>query len=241
MRGRGRGRQSCGVIRRATTSRPPTAWRSSPAARGASAGRSSRSAGAPRLRRRRQLHPGPACGRRRRSRRCSPTTASRWRSVPTSPTSSTSSGCSPRRPRRSAASTSLVHAGRPDRLGSRWPTIDLREVRCLCSGPTCGARSSSTGRPRAGSVAEGRSSTCRVRSPARPAGPAGCAASKAAVEAITRVLAKELRARHHGQRCRPRVEDPGDPAAIADLVAFLVSGDGRSLNGQVIHVDGGTT
>jgi NAD(P)-dependent dehydrogenase (short-subunit alcohol dehydrogenase family) len=38
----------------------------------------------------------------------------------------------------------------------------------------------------------------------------------------------------------PGLENPGDPAVIADIAAFVVSGDGRSLNGQVIHVDGGT-
>jgi 3-oxoacyl-[acyl-carrier protein] reductase len=70
---------------------------------------------------------------------------------------------------------------------------------------------------------------------------AASAASSAAVEAMTRVLACELRGRHITVNAvAPGLENPGDPAAIADIAAFLVSGDGRSLNGQVIHVDGGT-
>jgi 3-oxoacyl-[acyl-carrier protein] reductase len=70
---------------------------------------------------------------------------------------------------------------------------------------------------------------------------AASAASKGAVEAMTRVLARELRGRHITVNAvAPGLENPGDPAAIADIAAFLVSGDGRSLNGQVIHVDGGT-
>jgi 3-oxoacyl-[acyl-carrier protein] reductase len=70
---------------------------------------------------------------------------------------------------------------------------------------------------------------------------AASAANSAAVEAMTRVLACELRGRHITVNAvAPGLENPGDPAAIAEVVAFLVSGDGRSLNGQVIHVDGGT-
>lgn len=70
---------------------------------------------------------------------------------------------------------------------------------------------------------------------------AASAASSAAVEAMTRVLACELRGRHITVNAvAPGLENPGDLAAIADIAAFLVSGDGRSLTGQVIHVDGGT-
>jgi 3-oxoacyl-[acyl-carrier protein] reductase len=70
---------------------------------------------------------------------------------------------------------------------------------------------------------------------------AASAASKGAVEAMTRVLAGELRGRHITVNAvAPGLENQGDPAVIADVVAFLVSGDGRSLNGQVIHVDCGT-
>jgi 3-oxoacyl-[acyl-carrier protein] reductase len=82
-------------------------------------------------------------------------------------------------------------------------------------------------------------SGCAV-APALPTD-AASAASSAAVEAMTRVLAGELRGRHITVNAvAPGLENPGDPAAIADIAAFLVSGDGRSLNGQVIHVDGGT-
>jgi 3-oxoacyl-[acyl-carrier protein] reductase len=70
---------------------------------------------------------------------------------------------------------------------------------------------------------------------------AASAASSAGVEAMTREFARELRGRHITVNAvAPGLENPGDPAAIADIAAFLVSGDGRSLNGQVIHVDGGT-
>ena len=70
---------------------------------------------------------------------------------------------------------------------------------------------------------------------------AGAAASTAAVEAMTRVHARELRGRHITVNAvEPRLDAPGAPADIALVVAFLVNGDGRSLNGQIIQVDGGT-
>ena len=82
-------------------------------------------------------------------------------------------------------------------------------------------------------------SGCAV-APALPTD-AASAASSAAVEAMTRVLAGELRGRHITVNAvAPGLENPGDPAVIVDVVAFLVSGDGRSLNGQVIRVDCGT-
>jgi 3-oxoacyl-[acyl-carrier protein] reductase len=69
---------------------------------------------------------------------------------------------------------------------------------------------------------------------------AGTAASSAAVEAMTRVHARELRARHITVNAvAPRVDNPGGPTDIALVVAFLVDGEGRSLNGQIIQVDGG--
>jgi 3-oxoacyl-[acyl-carrier protein] reductase len=70
---------------------------------------------------------------------------------------------------------------------------------------------------------------------------AASAASKGAVEAMTRVLAAEFRGRHITVNAvEPGLDNPGDPAVIADVVAFLVSSDGRSLNGQVIRLDCGT-
>ena len=64
---------------------------------------------------------------------------------------------------------------------------------------------------------------------------AAYAASKAAVEAITRVLALELRGRNITVNAvEPGLEHPGNAADIANLVAFLLSEDGRGVNGQVI-------
>jgi hypothetical protein len=57
---------------------------------------------------------------------------------------------------------------------------------------------------------------------------------------MTRVLAGEFPGATSVNAVAPGLENPGDPAVIADIAAFLVSGDGRSLNGQVSHVDGGT-
>lgn len=79
--------------------------------------------------------------------------------------------------------------------------------------------------------------SCAVGGPAVLAS-AGCAAGKvAAVEVITRVLAKELVGREitvnavvTGRHGAVR------PSAIADLVAYLVSRDARSLHGQVIRI-----
>ena len=79
-----------------------------------------------------------------------------------------------------------------------------------------------------------------VADPAVPCD-AGTAACDAAVEAMTRVHARELRGRHITVNAvEPRLDSPGRPRDIALVVAFLVDGDGRSLNGQIIHVDGGT-
>jgi 3-oxoacyl-[acyl-carrier protein] reductase len=70
---------------------------------------------------------------------------------------------------------------------------------------------------------------------------ASYAAGKGAVEAMTRVFARDLRARDITVNAVAAEGDgPDVAAAIADVVALLVSGDGRSLNGQVIRVDAGT-
>jgi 3-oxoacyl-[acyl-carrier protein] reductase len=68
---------------------------------------------------------------------------------------------------------------------------------------------------------------------------AGYAASKGAVDAITPVLAHELSARDITVNAIALgLERPGAAADIAELVAFLVSKDGRWVNGQVIRASG---
>lgn len=65
------------------------------------------------------------------------------------------------------------------------------------------------------------------------------AASKGAVDAITPVLARELRARDITVNAIALgLERPATPADIANLVAFLVSDDGHRVNGQVIRASG---
>ena len=66
------------------------------------------------------------------------------------------------------------------------------------------------------------------------------AAGKAAVEAITRVLAHELRARDVTVNVVALgLAGASDAQKIADIVAFLVSGDGHGLSGQLIRVEDG--
>ena len=68
---------------------------------------------------------------------------------------------------------------------------------------------------------------------------AAYAASKGAVDAITPVLASELSTRAITVNAiAPGPERPGAVADVAELVAFLVSEDGRSVNGQVIPARG---
>ncbi len=68
---------------------------------------------------------------------------------------------------------------------------------------------------------------------------AAYAASKSAVDAITPVLARELRARNITVNAIALgLERPGAIADVAELVAFLVSEDGRWVNGQVIRASG---
>ena len=64
---------------------------------------------------------------------------------------------------------------------------------------------------------------------------AAYAASKGAVEAITTVLARELSGRDITVNAVAPGLEPGTPADIANLVAFLVSHDGHWVNAQVIR------
>jgi NAD(P)-dependent dehydrogenase (short-subunit alcohol dehydrogenase family) len=67
---------------------------------------------------------------------------------------------------------------------------------------------------------------------------AACAAGKSASDAITPVLARELSARDITVNAIAlALERPGAAADIANLVAFLVSEDGRWVNGQVIRAN----
>ena len=68
---------------------------------------------------------------------------------------------------------------------------------------------------------------------------AAYAASKSASDAIAPVLARELSARDITVNAiAPALERPGAVADIANLVAFLVSEDGRWVNGQAIRANG---
>lgn len=90
------------------------------------------------------------------------------------------------------------------------------------------------------------------------------AATKSAVETLTNIFAKELRGRNITVNAiapgptatnlflknktdeqinhlakMPPLERLGQPEDIADVVSFLVGSDGRWVNGQTIHVNGG--
>jgi 3-oxoacyl-[acyl-carrier protein] reductase len=68
---------------------------------------------------------------------------------------------------------------------------------------------------------------------------AAYAASRSASDAIAPVLARELSARDITVNAiAPALERPGAVADIANLVAFLVSEDGRWVNGQAIRANG---
>jgi 3-oxoacyl-[acyl-carrier protein] reductase len=89
-------------------------------------------------------------------------------------------------------------------------------------------------------------------------------ATKAAIEAMTRVYGKELRGRHVTVNCvapgpvatdlflndrtaeqvaqfskMPPLERLGQPEDIANVIAFLVGPDGAWINGQVLRANGG--
>jgi 3-oxoacyl-[acyl-carrier protein] reductase len=71
-----------------------------------------------------------------------------------------------------------------------------------------------------------------------PRGYGAYAASKGAIEAITRVLASELRGREITVNAvAPGLEQPGAETGVANLIAFLVGEEGHWVNGQVIRAD----
>ena len=194
---------------------------------------------APGLRPRRRLLPGAGMRPTPSSGRSSPRAGPRSPSAPTSPTSSMSSGCSRRRRRRSAVSTSWCTP--PAGPSSARSAVTTSTASTSSSGRTCGARSSSTDRPCDSSATAGRSSTCPARPWARPCRPtphlprAGGGGGDGAG-----ARPRAPWAGHHGQRRAPGPTGRRLATAMS-VVALLVSGDGRSLNGRVIQVDEGTT
>jgi 3-oxoacyl-[acyl-carrier protein] reductase len=71
-----------------------------------------------------------------------------------------------------------------------------------------------------------------------PRGYGAYAASKGAIEAITRVLASELRGREITVNAvAPGLEQPGAETGVANLIAFLVGEEGHWVNGKVIRAD----
>ena len=133
------------------------------------------------------------------------------------------------------------------------------------SGPTCAAPSWSTSRRYGGCAAAARSSTspAPLTKLARP-NYSAYAATKGGVEAITLILARELRGRDvtvnavapgptatalffDGKSqelidriaAEPPLERLGQPSDIAEIIAFL-AGPARWINGQVIYANGGS-
>jgi 3-oxoacyl-[acyl-carrier protein] reductase len=75
-----------------------------------------------------------------------------------------------------------------------------------------------------------------VGSPRPSYGP--LAATKAATDVLTRVLALELRARDITVNAVSlQVDRPCAPGKVVDAVAYLLSADGHGLTGQVIDID----
>ena len=131
-----------------------------------------------------------------------------------------------------------------------------------CTGTTSAARSSSPSRPPGGCAPAVRSSTSPPRSRGSLADLRAYAATKGAVEAISPILASELRGRTSPSTPSPRadrdalfldgkdeetdraarrgepLERLGAPEDIAEAVAFL-AGPARWVNGQALYVNGG--
>jgi Dehydrogenases with different specificities (related to short-chain alcohol dehydrogenases) len=68
------------------------------------------------------------------------------------------------------------------------------------------------------------------------------ATATAAVDALTRMLALELRKRHITVNALSlRVDEPCAPDKVAELIEYLLSDVGHGVSGQVIHVDHSTS
>jgi 3-oxoacyl-[acyl-carrier protein] reductase len=133
----------------------------------------------------------------------------------------------------------VVHAAAPGTLGPA--TDDLDRFDAILR--TYGRGTYVVNRQAARHVHGGGAIVNMSGAAAGVAGPtdAADAAGKGAVEAMTRVFARELRDRDITVNAvSAEREGPDVAVAMADVVALLVSGDGRSLNGQVIRVDAPT-
>ena len=66
----------------------------------------------------------------------------------------------------------------------------------------------------------------------------GCATMTAAVEALTRVLASELRGREVTVNgVSVDADKTCTPGRVAEIVAYLLGDEGRRITGRVIHLD----
>jgi hypothetical protein len=102
----------------------------------------------------------------------------------------------------------------------------------LTGASAAASRSSPEGRE----ASAGRSSSSAAGSPCPGYG--APAATKAAVEALTRVLALQLCARDITVNAVAlQLDGPCTPGRVADAIAYVLSGDGRSSTGRVIRTD----
>jgi 3-oxoacyl-[acyl-carrier protein] reductase len=132
----------------------------------------------------------------------------------------------------------VVHAVGRQVTGIPVAEVDLAEFDDLCRMNTRAALI--VDREAARQIRDGGAiinlTSSAVGSPSPSHGP--FAATKAATEVLTRVLALELRARDITVNAVSlEVERPSAPGKVADLVAYLLSVDGRGLTGEVIQID----